>query len=273
MGMELGTLRVIPIAMTAGGLVIVLTLALSFGNGCAGTGPDALPENEAAIQVVKGAPPPAREAPPSTPAAAPPVVAAPEAPEVPAGPSAPVPAAVRPPLPALSESAFSQLTLSGTRGGTIAYEIEGAPDEVAAMLLDMEGAKGHRPWAQTYRTVSREGDVLRAEWHFAGKMGVNPKVQVELRREPRDDGSIRIRFKLVRKAFGIAAFFGDYVIEPSPDVEGRSTLTVRTFINSGLPFVNATYKDIEDGMREDARSMRTWMEERLGRAPGEKAGS
>jgi hypothetical protein len=281
MGAEWRTLRVIPIAMTAGGLVLVLVLGL--GNGCAGTGPDALPEDESAIQVVKGTyqerPAGGDEAQvvavrpvtsPATSASAPAVPAAtvPAATDPSAPPSDPLPAetvvpAPRPALAPLTESAFSQLKLSGRRGGTMAYEIEGTVDEVAAMLLDMDGANQHRPWAQSYRTLSREGDVLRAEWHFAGKMGVAPKVQVELRRENRTDGSTRIRFKLVKKAFGIAAFFGDYVIEPLPGVAGRSRLAVRTFIDSGLPFVNATYQDIESGMREDAQSMRSWMEQRV----------
>jgi hypothetical protein len=243
------------------GVCALVGAGLSLTN-CAGNGASELP------------PEPLAEAVPSEgPVEAPAVADEPAAPAEPspadATPAAPPPSrgagdVVRPPLAPLAASVFTPLELQGTRGGSLAYEIEGDPLAVAAMLLDFEGANGVRPWAQRYRTVSTTGDVTRAEWHFRGKMGVNPQVEIEFVRQALPDGGVRIRYKLVRKAFGIAAWFGDWRVRPVRGVAGRSRLTARVYVDSGLPFVGASSQDIEDGLREDAAAMRGWMERRLG---------
>jgi len=269
----------VSLVLTGGlGLVAAMGLCLAVSNGCAGDGPDELPpeelETEAAPTPVAAgpsvaAPSAALAAPtgvapksPAAPAApaAPTASAAPTAPEAPTAPAA----TVRPPLRPLSESTFQPLTLKGTRGGKLEYDIDGTPAEVAGMLLDFEGANGVRPWATKYHLLSTTGDTTKAEWQFKGKMGVNPKVVVALVRTDGAGAIVRIRFKLERKAFGIAAFFGDWKIRPVPGVEGRSHMTARIYIDSGLPFVNASSKDIEDGLRKDAAKMRPWMQRRLG---------
>lgn len=130
-----------------------------------------------------------------------------------------------------------------------------------AMLLDQNGADGHRAWAQRYREVSREGERVVGEWHFRGKMGINPVVHIEFDTK-REDGSARIRYKVVKRAMGIKSYFGDYRVESVPGVPTRSQLTARVFIDSGMPFVNASYKDIQDGLREDAKLLRAWIGQR-----------
>jgi hypothetical protein len=155
------------------------------------------------------------------------------------------------------------LELKGVRGGEIALLIDGSPEQVSAMLLDFAHADGHRAWAREYRLLDSEGEEVRAEWRFEGKMGVDPTVELSFRRiagvEP-----IVLRYELSETAFGLAAFFGDYRIQSVPGDPARSLLVERVFIDSGLFFVNASAEDIAAGLREDARLMRAWMRERLG---------
>ena len=242
-------------------------------NGCAGVNlsnganPSELPEDDDQIQVVgeEGG----VDA-PSAMSSAPPTATPPETPDAAtdAGANQVAPALPAPgPLEPLEASTFKQLQLRGVRGGELAYELDGAVEDVVAMLLDQDGAGGHRAWAQTYREASREGDRVVGEWHFRGKMGVNPVVEIEFVRE-REGEATRIRYKVVKRALGIKSFFGDYHVAPVPGVPSRSRLTARVFIDSGLPFVNASHQDIQDGLREDARLMREWMTTRL--APSTK---
>ena len=151
--------------------------------------------------------------------------------------------------------------IQGTTDGSI-------PDyQVAAMLMDQAGADGHRAWARKYREISREGDRVVGEWSFRGKMGINPVVQIEFV-QARAGDAIDIDYKVVKRALGIKSFFGDYRIDPVPGVPTRSRLKARVFIDSGMPFVNASHQDMEDGLREDAKLMREWMEQRAGMSGG-----
>ena len=256
----------ISLVLTGLGLVAAMGFCLAVSNGCASDGPDELPPEELETAA---APTPVVVTPAApTPTSAVPVAGPPAAGAVPTKPVASEPtrpaATVRPPLRPLAESTFESLSLKGTQGGKLEYDIEGTPAQVADMLLDFEGANGVRPWATNYRKLSSTGDTTKAEWQFKGKMGVNPKVVVALVRTDGAGAIVRIRFKLERKAFGIAAFFGDWKIRPVAGAEGRSHMTARMYIDSGLPFVNASSKDIEDGLRKDADKMRSWMQQRLG---------
>ncbi|HGY91761.1 MAG TPA: hypothetical protein ENK43_11375 [Planctomycetes bacterium] len=160
---------------------------------------------------------------------------------------------------------YEALEYKGVRGGRITFDTEGRPEEVLAMLLDFEHAKGHRAWAKTYESLPAVEGRPRARWNFEGHMGINPSVILEfdIRHEAGD--AIVVRYKLVKTAFGLGAFFGDYRIEPIAGAR-RSRLTERVFIDSGTWLANASKKDVEDGLREDARLIQAWMKERTSRA-------
>ena len=66
----------------------------------------------------------------------------------------------------------------------------------------------------------------------------------------------------VKKAMGIATFFGDYRIEPVAGSPPRCLVTERVFLDSGLAFANASHEDLEKGLAEDARLLKAWMAER-----------
>jgi hypothetical protein len=155
------------------------------------------------------------------------------------------------------------LELKGVRGGEITLLIDGSPEQVLEMLLDFAAADGHRAWAREYRLLESDGETVRAEWRFEGKMGVDPTVELSFRRIPGGE-LIVLRYELSKTAFGLAAFFGDYRIRSVARDPPRSLLVQRVFIDSGLFFVNASAEDIAAGLREDARLMRAWMRERLG---------
>jgi hypothetical protein len=171
------------------------------------------------------------------------------------------PAVAREPAP-WPEPLYQALELRGVKGGRIEFLLPGTPEQVHAMLLDFEGAEGHRSWARGYQTLERSPGRVVAEWRFRGKMGINPTVHIAF--ESKQEGAATtVSYTLVKKAFGIASFFGDYRIEPLPDQPGRTRLSERVFIDSGIPFTNAKPEDIEKGLREDARLMRLWMEQRI----------
>jgi hypothetical protein len=236
---------------------LTLLLAGAVGvlvNACAGTGPEALPEDESAIEVVG-------------PPAVPPPAAAPTGDADVAGAAASTPAAVQPsvaPRPHLDPTApprYVPLRLSGLNGGEIGFLVPGDVENTVAMLLDFDAATGRRPWAERYRVLSRDGDRVVAEWRFKGKMGVAPTVQIAFTVDPQDD-RVRIRYQVVDSAFGLKSFFGDYVVEPVQADPPVSRIVERVFIDSGLPFVNASAEDVENGLREDARRLQAWAHER-----------
>ena len=159
---------------------------------------------------------------------------------------------------------FKPLRLEDVKGGLLSFLVDGTPEQVKEALLDFDNAQGHRAWAQQYKIVGREGSTVVAEWKFKGKLGINPTVQLEF--SPSTDGNATvIRYKVRKKAFGIASFFGDYRIVQVQSDPPRSLLTERIFIDSGLSFANATHEDMNKGLNEDARLIREWMTQRVGR--------
>ena len=164
-----------------------------------------------------------------------------------------------------SESAdeeYSALEVEGVRGGRHRFQVDGRVDDVVGMLLDFDHAQGHRAWAREYRTISREAPRITASWSFEGKLGINPEVVLELI-ERRESGVAVIEFRLIEKAFGLAAFFGDYRVSEDSANPARSWLVQRVFIDSGIWLANATAEDIENGLREDAKLIQEWMTLRL----------
>ncbi len=152
------------------------------------------------------------------------------------------------------------LEVQGVRGGEIAAVMDGAPDQVLAMLLDFAHADGHRAWAEHFTLVSEAGDRVVAHWDFRGKMGIHPSLELGFE-VTRAAGEIVVEFQQLESAFGLSAFFGDDRIQT---VAGRSgcVLIERVFIDSGLPFVGASAADLEEGLRADIRRLREWLRDR-----------
>jgi hypothetical protein len=163
-------------------------------------------------------------------------------------------------LPA-EELEVTPLDLEGVRGGLIAFTLDGSPSQVLEMLLDFEQASGKRIWARTYTLLSREDGVTTARWKFKGRLGINPTVVLEFRTEERREALV-VTYEVLEPGFGMAAFFGDYRIFPVDGDADRSILEERVFIDSGLTFANASAEDLEDGLRDDADTLRAWIQVR-----------
>ena len=161
-----------------------------------------------------------------------------------------------------AELPVKRLRLEDVRGGELDFELPGRPEEVAAALLDFAGASGHRAWAPLIEALPARGETLLSRWHFEGEMGIDPVVVLGFR-EKVDAESRLIRFKIVERDFGLAAFFGDYRIRASATDAGRSRVRARIFIDSGVTIANASDEEIAAGLREDARMLESWMKERL----------
>jgi len=155
---------------------------------------------------------------------------------------------------------YQPLALSGVRGGKLRFDLPGTVDAVVDMLLDFDHMNGKRPWAKHYRTIKQTEARTLAEWTFRGKLGIAPKVELEYRLT-RARGSATIRFHLTKKAFGVAAYFGEFRLVPAG--ANRVSVVAQVFIDSGLIFVNASAKDIEKGLREDAKQLAQWIQDRL----------
>jgi hypothetical protein len=180
----------------------------------------------------------------------------PEAP--PTAPSAPD-APVHTPIP--EAVSYAALELRKVKGGQIQFQVPGTPDEVLAMLVDFPNMSGRRSWAPSQRVLARDAEGVLTEWKFKGRMGIHPTVHVHFRTERSQDGGV-VTFELRKKALGIGSFFGDYKVKRLPGTPARCLVVERTFLDSGLPFANASREDLEEGHRKDAELMRTWMEER-----------
>lgn len=168
-----------------------------------------------------------------------------------------------PRLPA-GELPVERLELRGVKGGRIVFALPGPPDRVLEMLLDLEHANGRRPWAARYEVLERAPDRSVSRWRFEGRLGIHPTL-VMIHRVVRRRPPILVEFEPRAPAFGLAAFFGDYRIWPFGEHE--SLLAMRLFLDSGLSFANASYEDLERGLRSDARAMRAWMRELLSAPP------
>ncbi len=154
------------------------------------------------------------------------------------------------------------LDLDDVKGGRIVYTLPLPPEEALAMLLDFEHAAGHRSWAATFDILSVDGDTMVVRWHFRGRMGVTPSPEITFRTIREADGPITVRFEHTKAALGIAAFFGEHQIWAAKDTPESSLIATRTFIDSGIPFVNASRKDIASGLRKDVEMIRIWARER-----------
>ena len=155
---------------------------------------------------------------------------------------------------------FHPLELRDVRGGELTIELPAPPEAVAAMLLDFENADDHRAWAKKHTLLSADDRDVVARWEMEGKAGVEPVVELAFRRDAMKDGTLRIRFRLKKEDFGLAAFFGDYRIRAT---DAGSSVRQRIFIDSGLWIANASLEEIEAGLREDSKLLRAWLEERL----------
>ncbi len=162
---------------------------------------------------------------------------------------------------AADELTVEPIELEGVRGGRIAFALDGSPQDVAAMLLDFDAMTGKRPWAVEYESLPAGTATARARWRFEGKAGVNPTIELDFTLEATTVPT-RLEFHASKPAFGLAAFFGTHELWPHPDRKNATLMRFDLYIDSGLPFANATAEDLENGLREDARQMRAWMESR-----------
>lgn len=183
----------------------------------------------------------------------------------PGGLETPESAPVLPP-DAPPEVGFRRISHRGVNGGEARFTLPGAPEDVASMLVDFNHMTGRRPWAVRYTHLSTDGDIHRSEWAFAGKAGMDP-VCILRHRVERPEGRIIVRFQLERPDFGLAAFFGDIALDADGRDPGRTRVRQRLFIDSGVLIANASFEDIEAGLRQDALDMDRWMRQRL--APAE----
>lgn len=158
--------------------------------------------------------------------------------------------------------AFSALEREGLRGGEVTLVVPGSVDQVLAMLLDFDRAAGHRAWAREYQELEREPERVLARWSFAGKLGVEPVVELEFTVQ-RSEQRAQVDYRLTKKGLGLASFSGQYRVRLLDSEPPRSELRESVFIDSGLPLVNASAQDIERALREDARLINDWMIERL----------
>ena len=156
-----------------------------------------------------------------------------------------------------------ELEIEDVRGGRIRAVLPGSPEQVLAALLDFDASAPHRSWAEGMKSLPAEAGRARAEWQFEGKAGINPTTILSFETIANGDGLI-LRYRLEKKAFGLAAFFGDYRLTPLAGTPPRTQFEERVFIDSGLWIANASKKDIEEGLREDLRLLLPWLEERLG---------
>gem|GEM_PF-5737832 len=156
---------------------------------------------------------------------------------------------------------FARLARSGTAGGKLSVTLPGAPSEVLAMLLDFNRAAGHRAWFKRAEVLEREPKRVLARWEMHGKFGVHPTVTIEFQVSDETPETV-VRYQITRPGFGLAVFSGCYTLAAIASQPARTGLTQTVYIDSGLPFVGASAKDISDGLREDAALLREWLAQR-----------
>ena len=171
--------------------------------------------------------------------------------------------ATLPPLGDIRSTPVRKLREQGVTGGSIQFVVPGTVEGVASMLTDFNNAQGRRAWARAYRVISQSGNRVVAEWRFKGKMGVKPTVHLGFDTQ-RVGSSIVISYRVVKRAFGIKRFFGQYRVDPIPEQPGRVRVEERVFIHSGIAFATASDDDIRKGLRKDAELIRAWATERAG---------
>jgi hypothetical protein len=147
-------------------------------------------------------------------------------------------------------------------GGEISFVAPGTPRDILGLLLDFHGDAGHRPWRAGNRLLSIEGDRYRVEARYSGRVGINPTVVLVYEVLPTLEGhGYVVKFQVDEAAFGLKRFEGEYEVRAVD--AGCSRLRELVFIDSGLPFVNASPEDIHAALHEDAGSIRKWIRERL----------
>ncbi|MGQ9588860.1 MAG: hypothetical protein ACUVYA_01050 [Planctomycetota bacterium] len=150
----------------------------------------------------------------------------------------------------------------GMAGGEISFVAPGTPRDLLGLLLDFHGDAGHRPWRAGNRLVCSERDRYRVEARYSGRVGINPTVVLlyDVLPAPEGHGYV-VKFRVDEAEFGLKRFEGEYEVRAVD--AGCSRLRETVFIDSGLPFVNASAEDVRAALHEDAKSIRRWMRERL----------
>jgi len=163
------------------------------------------------------------------------------------------------PIP--TEVEFRTATRAGVSGGQLTTTLPGTPEQIRAMLTDFEHAAARRSFANRLEVLSHETNEVEAAVTLKGKLGVSPTIHVLYTTERAGD-AITIRYQLTKKAFGVAAYSGEYVMEPLPGTPARSRYTSRIFLSSGISIAKIDPDDVESGQRTDAGELRAWMAQR-----------
>jgi hypothetical protein len=159
---------------------------------------------------------------------------------------------------AAEELVVQRVEHSGVVGGRIVYTLAGTPDEVHAALHDWENMAGHRAWARSFEVLADRDGVSRTRWVFRWGLAMSPEVVVA-QETLRTEDELVVRYRLEAGVMELSAFFGDYRIRPDA-VPGRSLMVQRAYTDGAFGGIDGDA--LRDGLREDARLLREWMDER-----------
>jgi hypothetical protein len=135
------------------------------------------------------------------------------------------------------------------KGGAITFTVDATPEVIAEIMLDFGKPTARRAWTKKTELIKRDGDSVDTHWMFEGKVGIYPKCDINFTRTATEKNGVLIRFKQIKAGFAMAAFFGDYRIEPKGN--GKSEVTMRVFLDSGLWIANVSDADITEALQAD----------------------
>ena len=148
------------------------------------------------------------------------------------------------------------------KGGAISFSVDANPTVIADAMLDFGKPTARRAWTKETKLLKREDNTVHAHWKFEGKVGIYPKCDLSFERSQTKSGGVLIRFKQLKSGFAMAAFFGDYRIEP----KGKgSEVTMRVFLDSGLWIANVSDDEITEALQADGALLRSQVAEVLGK--------
>ncbi len=149
------------------------------------------------------------------------------------------------------------------KGGAITFLVDASPAVIADAMLEFGKSTARRAWSKETRIIKRDGNSVDAHWKFEGKLGIYPKCDINFKRSRTKKNGVLIRFKQIKPGFAMAAFFGDYRIEPMGDK--KSEVTMRVFLDSGLWLANVSDDDITEALQADGALLRSQIAEVLKR--------
>lgn len=146
------------------------------------------------------------------------------------------------------------------KGGAIVFSVDADPKTIAKTMLDFGKPTARRSWTKETTLLKRVGNTIEAHWKFEGKAGIYPACDLIFERTETELGGVLLRFKQRKRVFAMAAFFGDYRIEPK---DGKSEVTMRVFLDSGLWIANVTDDEIAEALQADGALLQSQLKEIL----------